>query len=226
MINDAGSLFKKHEEAVAVEKTYFSKTDRLINPQKNSPYKYWQGCKPVLVTAPHSVRHVRKKKIKPSDIFTGSIAYFLFELTGCHSLALVKSYNGDPNYDQNCVFKEKIKDICSDNEIKLVIDLHGASRDRPFEIDLGTMNGKSLLGNREIKKLLMECFQEYGIEKITCNNLSADNQDTVTKYTACKLKIPSLQIEINRRLRAPNQNGEPFNRLLASMALFVSQIGG
>lgn len=226
MSNDAPALFKKHEEAVAVEKTYFSKTDRLVNPQKVSTYKYWEGSKPVLITAPHSVRHVRKKKIKPSDIFTGSIAYFLFELAGCHSLALAKSYNGDPNYDQVCTFKEKIKEICSKNDIKLVIDIHGASRERPFDVDLGTMNGKSLLGKKETKKLLMECFQEYGIEKVTCNKLSADNQDTVTKYAAVELKIPSLQVEINRRLRAPNQNGEPYNRLLAAMVLFVSQIGG
>lgn len=65
------------EEAFAIERVHFVKTDRMHNPKKVNPFKYSPGSLPVLVSAPHSVRHMRQKKIKPSDEFTGSMACLL-----------------------------------------------------------------------------------------------------------------------------------------------------
>lgn len=215
---------RKYEEALAIEKVHFVKTDRMVNPKKVSPFKHWEGVRPVLIVAPHAVRHVRKKKIKPSDLFTGSLAYLLADLTGCHALALTKLYGGDPNYDKNCVFKDEIKRICSKYDIKLLLDLHGASATKEFDIDIGTMKGKSLLGQKKLKSRLEKSFKKCAITRISFDSFPAEKQHTVTRFASQELAIPALQIEINRKFRAPNQNGLPFNRVLAALASFISEV--
>ena len=66
-----------HEEAVNLERVYFYKTDRRVNPRQEEPFLVLPGKLPVLVTAPHAVRYCRQRKIKPSDQFTGSIVCLL-----------------------------------------------------------------------------------------------------------------------------------------------------
>ncbi len=213
-----------YEEAFAVEKVYFTKTDRKVNPKKVEPFKYWKGTLPVLVAASHAVRHIRKKKIKPSDLFTGSIAYLLGDLTNCHVLALTKLYGGDPNYDSPCIFKERIKKICKENKINFIIDLHGAGKDKKFDIDIGNMNGKSLLKQKNVLNKLEKSLKKSGIKNISYNYFPAEKQNTVIKYSSQQLNIPALQLEINRKFRAPNQNGEAYNKVLAALSSFIMSI--
>lgn len=66
-----------NEEAVNIEKIYFYKTDKRVNPKQEDPFWTSLGKLPVLVSAPHAVRHYRHKKIMMSDQFTGSIVYLL-----------------------------------------------------------------------------------------------------------------------------------------------------
>lgn len=214
---------KINEEAMAIEKVYFTKTDKTVNPKKEYPFKYIQGRIPVLVSAPHSVRHIRQKKIKQSDIFTGSISCLLNNLSGCHVLSVTALYGGDPNYDQPCIYKDQLKEICQNNKISFLIDIHGASADRDFDIDIGTMHNRSLLNQDEIINFITKSFHEAGINNLSFNQLPAAKQNTVIKYAATQLGIPSVQLEINRKFRAPNQNPVAYCRLLAALATIINQ---
>ena len=213
------------EEAFDIERVYFVKTDRRSNPRKIDPFRYFEGSLPVLISAPHSVRHIRHKKIKPSDEFTGSMACILKKLTGCHSLAVTKLYGGDPNFDDKCIYKESIKNITAANKPKIVIDIHGASREHDFDIDIGTMKGNSLLGKNHYVALLRDSLEKHGISTISENRFTISGQNTVTSYVSQHLGIPALQLEINKRFRAPHQNPEDYCRMVAALAEFIQKIG-
>ena len=211
-------------EAFSVERIHFVKTDRMHSPKKVMPFKYFPGKLPVLVSAPHAVRHMRQKKIKPSDEFTGSMAYLLNSLLNCHSLSVTKLYGGDPNFDSTCIYKEYIKTISQEFKLKLVIDLHGASRVHDFDLDIGTMNGTSLLGKEKYGQLLKKHLGAYGINNISENHFTVSGQETVTAFVSGVLNIPTIQLEINKRFRAPHQNPGDYCRLLCALSEFIREL--
>ena len=215
---------KISEQAFAVERVYFVKTDRLHNPHKVNPFKYFPGSLPVLVSAPHSVRHMRQKKIKPSDEFTGSMACLLNTLTGCHSLSVAKLYGGDPNFDDKCIYKDTLGNLALEHRFRIVIDLHGASQEHGFDIDIGTMKGCSLLGQFKYLKLLKKYLHEYEITAVSENHFTVTGQNTVTNYVSGQLGIPALQLEINKQFRAPHQNARDYCRMVGSLADFIRSV--
>lgn len=215
---------KISEQAFAIERVYFVKTDRLHNPRKVNPFKYFPGSLPVLVSAPHAVRHMRQKKIKPSDEFTGSIACLLNTLTGCHSLTAVKLYGGDPNFDDKCLYKDTLYNLAREHRFCLVIDIHGASRQHGFDIDIGTIKGRSLLGRAQYPELLKKYLSQYEITGISENHFTVSGQNTVTNYVSGVLGIPAIQLEINKQFRAPHQNTRDYCRLVGALADFISSV--
>jgi len=206
------------EEAFDIERVYFVKTDRKSNPRKTDPFRYFAGDLPVLLSAPHSVRHIRHKRIKPSDEFTGSIICMLNKLTGCHGLAVAKLYGGDPNFDDKCIYKDFLKNLTATANLRLIIDVHGASREHDFDIDIGTIKGKSLLGRNRIQTLLKEAMEYYGINKISENRFSVSGQNTITAYASQNLGIPAVQLEINKRFRVPHQNPQDYCRVVGALS--------
>jgi hypothetical protein len=218
----ADLLHKKiHLEAAAVERVHFVKTDRRHDPKKSTPFRYLPGRVPVLVSAPHAVRHYREKKIKPSDEFTGSIACLLHQLTGCHALSVTKLYGGDPNFDYPCIYKSYLGDICRKYGIRLVIDLHGAARGHDFDIDIGTVNGASLLGKQKILQRLILSLENAGLTRISQNYFSTTNENIVTGFVARELNTPAMQLEINKMYRVPHQNGQAYCQLMAALFAFI-----
>jgi hypothetical protein len=213
-----------HEEGFAVERVHFKKTKKRVNPKKAPPFIILEGRIPVLVSAPHSVRQVREGKIKRSDENTGSLAFLLNRETSCHTIAVKKLYGGDPNWDERCLYKERLRGLVEANGIRLVLDLHGAARESEFDIDLGTINGESLVGDKVAVNILKESFQAEGIGRIADNVFTAKAQHTVTRFCSEELGVPSIQLEINHRYRAPNRNGEDYSRLFRALATAIKDI--
>ena len=217
---------KINEQAVAIEKINFVKTDRLVNPKKTAPFVYLPGTMPVLVSAPHAVRHIRRKEIKQSDIFTGAIAYLLHQLTGCHVLAVTRLYGGDPNWDQPCIYKQQLAQIAAEQPIRLIIDLHGASGERLFDAELGTMRGNSFLGRQDFLPAITKACQSAGLKNISVDQVfTAAEQPTITSFAVNVLRIPAVQIELNRRYRAPQQNGLSFHQGISALAAVIADLG-
>lgn len=215
---------KINEQAVAIEKVHFVKTDRRVNPKKVNPFLYLEGNIPILISAPHAVRHIRGKNIKPSDEFTGSLVYLLQSLTGCHGLAVTKLYGGDPNWDKDCIYKEKISQIWREHDIQLVLDIHGAARTHPFDVDIGTMRGRSLLEKSHLLSVVRNKFAEAGLNGISIDHFSAGEKNTVTKFVAEELKIPALQIELNKQFRVPHQNGQAYVKAVHALVDVIQSI--
>jgi len=224
--NTLETLTRAHmgEQAFSIERIHFVKTDRRHNPKKVTPYKYFPGTLPVLVSAPHAVRHIRHKKIKPSDEFTGSMAYLLNQITSCHSLAITKLYGGDPNFDTQCIYKDFISRLTAEHRLKLIIDLHGASRTHGFAIDIGTMNGVSLLDQNRYRDILKKSLLNYDITPISENKYTISGNKTITAHASENLGIPALQLEINKKYRSPNQNAADYCRIMAALVDFINAV--
>lgn len=217
------SRSRLNDEAVNVEKVYFYKTDKRVNPKQEDPFWVSLGKLPILVSAPHAVRHYRQKKIKMSDQFTGSIVYLLNQLTGCHAIATTKLYGGDPNVDDPCIYKERIAEICHRGKVKFVLDIHGAAREREFDVDFGTNRGETLLKTNSME-LIERNFQDFGLSRITHDHFAASGPNTIANFIARELGIPALQIEINKQYRVPAQNPQGFHRLLGALMASVREL--
>lgn len=213
-----------NEEAVSIERVHFYKTDKGVNPKQEDPFRLFTGRLPVLVSAPHAVRHFRQKKIKVSDEFTGSIVCLLNKLTGCHALAAAKLYGGDPNVDNPCIYKDRVRQICAGEKVKLVLDIHGAARTQEFDIDFGTNRGKNTLGQERQLKTLVQNFQAFGLSKISFDHFAASGLNTIANYVARELGIPAIQIEINKQFRVPGQNPHAFYRVLGALAESIREL--
>lgn len=218
------SRARLNEEAVNVERVYFYKTDKKVNPKHEEPFCILVGKLPVLVSAPHSVRHYRQKKIKMSDQFTGSIVYLLNKLAGCHSIAATKLYGGDPNVDDPCIYKEKISNFCAVQKVKLVLDIHGSAREREFDVDFGTNNGKNLLNKVKIVDTLENNFKGFGLSKTSYDYFAASGPNTIANFVARELGIPAVQLEINKHYRVPAQNPQGFHRLMGALVKSINDL--
>lgn len=213
-----------NEEAVNIERVYFYKTDKRVNPKQEEPFLILPGELPVLLSAPHAVRHCRQKRIKMSDQFTGSIVYLLNRLTGCQAIAATKLYGGDPNIDDPCIYKERISEICVKEKVKFVLDIHGAAREQEFDVDFGTNGGKTLLSKTGILETLERNFRAFGLGKLSQGHFAARGSNTIANYVARELRIPAVQVEINKHFRVPAQNPQGFHRLLGALKESIREI--
>ncbi|AET69125.1 hypothetical protein Desor_3647 [Desulfosporosinus orientis DSM 765] len=218
------SRARLNEEAVNVERIHFYKTDKRVNPKQEDPFWFSVGDVPILVSAPHAVRHYRQKKIKMSDQFTGAIVYLLNKLTGCSAIAATKLYGGDPNVDNPCIYKEKIHDLCARQNVKYVLDIHGSARESEFDIDIETNRTKNLLGKTRAANLLEGNFQDFGLPKISRDYFKVSEPNSVASYVARELGIPALQIEINKQFRVPAQNPQGFHRLMGALIKSIHEL--
>ena len=137
--------------------------ESLIKAYEEDSYEgeilYKKGIIPVIITAPHTIRQVRENgEIKLEEPFTKAIAKYVGEEADCFYLIKNKDTGIDSNKSLNDPFKSMLIDIIKDNDIKLVIDLHGAKRERNFDVELGTLN--NLSSDYSTIKELIDAFNE------------------------------------------------------------------
>lgn len=199
---------------------YGKEKERLNKKEKS--FIVIKGGIPVIISAPHTVKQLREGKIKEAENQTGAIAYILGEETG--SYVIYKTYNNqdDANYDiENNEYKEEIKHIVKENNIKLLLDIHGAKDDYDFDIDLGTSYGENINNNMEIIEKLKKCFKKYKIENVTENKtFKADSIRTISKYINEETKIPCIQLEVAWRYR-DFKNLDNIKKLIKALKEFV-----
>jgi N-formylglutamate amidohydrolase len=104
----------------------------------------------------------------------------------------------DSNRDNHDEFKEELIRIVKDNEIKLVIDLHGADKNRDFDVEFGTLN--NLSADFSTIKELENAFVSRGIINIVHNDPFKGG--AITQYLFNVKDLDVIQLEINGRFRS------------------------
>ncbi|NNJ19242.1 hypothetical protein CSV86_031230 [Pseudomonas putida CSV86] len=80
----------------------------------------------------------------------------------------------DPNYYDDNEFKNQLAELIGSQRPALVLDIHGSSDFRPYDVDIGTMNGKSLLGNQALLVDLVEHLRQEGMTNLSNNYFAAE----------------------------------------------------
>ncbi|MFB4165080.1 S-layer homology domain-containing protein [Alteribacillus sp. JSM 102045] len=186
------------------------------------PFTIKEGSIPILVSAPHATEHLREGNVKKADIYTGSISAILHELTGSY-LIQSSGFSEDPNYIEAGDYKQALKQIVEENDIKYVIDLHGSARHRDFNIDLGTINGQSIK-NSALQKIKYR-FESNGIDKVAVDHtFSGLSGGTIVNYSANNLGVEAVQLEISRAYRDPRNDMNSFYTLLLSLNEIINEL--
>ena len=187
---------KKYNEIFDEYKNQYDKT--------KISFRTIQGEVPVLISAPHSVRQLRNGKIKGKDLYTGPIVMEIANQTQCYAIYKIFNNQDDANYDiENNEYKEKVLEIIKQRDIQLFIDIHGASDNDEFDIDIGTDDYKNLNEKKEVLEKFIQLCNKNGIYKIGIDKkFKANTLHTITKTVAINTKIPCMQIELTRKYRS------------------------
>lgn len=171
------------------------------------------GKTKVMISASHAVNHFRKDAIKPADMFTGGIARYLQEVTGCHLIYRARYSETDPNYDEvdAADYKDTLEKYIRENDIKVLIDIHGCSAERETAVDMGTVDNSEISLGRYgfindllqiiLNDKLSSFLKETGKVVATNKKFTASYSNTITNYISRETGIPCIQLEINRLCR-------------------------
>lgn len=190
-----------------------------LEEQSNHPYIIKDGTIPILLTAPHTMKQKRLDgTVKVSEPFTRAIAKYVSEKTNCSYLTKEKDTLIDSNWEETDAFKVLLEEKIKNNQIKLVIDIHGANRKRNFDIELGTLNNLSADFSTIME--LKEAFEEKGIVNIEMNHPFKGGG--ITKYIYGITNIDIIQIEINAKYRDVD-NIENMEKICNALIKFINQ---
>lgn len=193
--------------------------NELENLKFDEDYVMLKGSIPILFSAPHTMYQLRDDgTAKLKEPYTKAIALYLNKY--CNTYAIIKNNDTgiDSNRDNYDEYNVEMRRLIKENNIRLVIDLHGASKDRNFDIEFGTLN--SLSADFSTIKELEEAFTENGINNINHNNPFKGGAITQGIYALNDVDV--IQIEINGKYR-DYSNIESLEKLIQSLKNFIKQ---
>lgn len=193
--------------------------DILENINIETDIIYKKGNLPILFTAPHTMLQTKENgEIKLNEPYTKALALYFNKHFHTHALIKIKDTGLDPNRDNHDEFKKNLIDIVKENNIKLVIDLHGASISHEFDIEFGTLN--NLTADYSTIQELIKCFKENGINNISQNEPFKGG--AITQYLYNLKDVDVIQLEINYRYRNFNNLSE-LEKIVFSFKNFIER---
>lgn len=188
--------------------------------------KIIKGKEKIILSAPHSVLHMRENAIRPKEIRTADIVKKLATKRKVYSIYKIKNENNDANWDEKCEYKETLKKIIESEKIKALIDIHGMASFREQDICIGINAGKNIYGKHKLVQYMINIFNKYGFKNVTIDEpFGAKNENCVSTYIAKKCKIPTFQIEINLKYRsAKYKEFMYYNDLLNAINEIIEQM--
>jgi hypothetical protein len=170
-----------------------------------------RGGVPVLLSAPHACMHHRDGAGKMEEEFTGAIARYVAEVTGCYAITATHMATEDPNWQIDSAYKRAIAALHNEVNLRFVVDLHGMLNRHQMGIAVGTMLNRSCQHAD-----IVPAFAAHGFTETPLDSLSADatvpfqrrlvvnhprftggvRNHTVTRFASDTLGIPAVQIEL------------------------------
>ena len=209
--------------AVALTKQ-INQRENVPIPEGESWFKVIKGNVPIIVTAPHATRPLREGKRRFADGGgTAALAIAIGQLTGASVIFTTYEGPSDPNYYDDNAFKEALAQLIESEHPTLILDIHGSHPFRSYDIDFGTMRGRSLLGRDEILKTLMGYLEKEGILNFSHNRFGASKYETITKFGSAH-GVPTIQLEINANWISPdagNPDAHRFSKMTSGLSRFI-----
>lgn len=222
-------------ETIKEYETLFS--DNQYDGSGKSAFVIEEGTIPIMVSAPHAINHFREGHVKWADMYTGGIARYLHEETGCHLIYSCMFTESDPNFDlpETNRYQKALREFVEKYNVLVLLDLHGASKKREYAVEMGTApeqnqiqgvvgeEDPSLHEYKFISELIQNLFEANfklcpSEQKEVWKNriFDAGDQNTVTKYISKNTNTACIQLEINETYRNPANQIE-FAALIKSL---------
>lgn len=176
------------------------------------------GNNPILFTAPHTMPQFINGNFKYAEPYTKAICIYLNKYCDTSYLIKIKDTGVDSNRDNHDDFKKELIKIVKENNIKLVIDLHGAKKEREFDVEFGTLN--NLSADFSTIKELEEAFLENNVLNIEHNNPFKGG--AITQYLYNLKDVDVIQLEINENYRDLSKE-ENLENICKSLIKFINQ---
>ncbi|MBR3270248.1 N-formylglutamate amidohydrolase [Candidatus Saccharibacteria bacterium] len=195
----------------------FSTKIKNLEREEDSTYEMVVGTLPVILVSAHGIgQKKRNGRFKLAEPYTRGIAKYVSEKTGCFYLVKNQDTGIDPNKENHDEFKAFLKDVISRNNIKLMVDLHGAKKDRDFDVEIGTLNGES--ANPELVEKLIKNLKKQGIKNIAENDPFKGGDITKTIHESTGIDCIQLEINYNYRNIRKIRN---LNKICRALASFI-----
>ena len=204
---------------IGCDNVFEQQINELENIKFEEDFIILEGNIPLLFSAPHTMYQLRDDgTTKLKEPYTKAIALYLNKY--CSTYAIVKNNDTgvDSNRDNYDQYNIEMRRLIKEHNIKLVIDLHGASKDREFDVEFGTLN--NLSADFSTIKELEEAFTENGINNINHNDPFKGGAITQGIYSLDDVDI--IQIEINGKYR-DYSNIKELENLIQSLQIFIKQ---
>jgi hypothetical protein len=213
------------DAAIGDEIALNGRADCLAAPQQPW-FAVEEGNVAILVTAPHVTRPFREGAYRFADGGgTGALARALHRLSGVSAVYTVDASPSDPNFYDDNDFKRTLDRLIGEKRPVLLLDIHASSSHRPYDVDLGTMEGASLLGQPRLLPELVAALRAEGIGNLSLDYFSAAKEQTITKFAAAR-GVPAIQLEINATWLQPSAGDlatHRFAQLLQALVRYVDE---
>ncbi|WP_052191984.1 ketol-acid reductoisomerase [Pseudomonas parafulva] len=211
------------QSAIDLEQRISSQS-RLDAPEGTSPVVIIPGNNKVIITAPHATESFREGRYRMSDgAGTAALATMLNSLTCATVIYTQYRTRSDANYYDDNAFKDALAKLIHTSKPMLVLDIHGSHDSRPYEVDFGTLEGKSLFGDSTRLHQLIASLHKEGILNLSSNYFAAQKNRTITRFSHAK-GVPAIQLEINSSWLRPAEGGlmaHRFAQVLQGLARYI-----
>ena len=185
--------------------------------------KIIKGKTPVLVSAPHAVP-IRKKDgsrtyVRMAEPQADKIVKEICKRNGAWGIyttseGVLEGWQ-DRIYSE---YKNLVRKLVKHEGIELVIDVHGAKKTRPFYVDYDFMLPDKHPNDVFVEKLLKRIFaRHFPAEELShrfYRKIKGSGKKTLTFYIRKHLKIPAIQLEINKALKEEQETFEQVVKML------------
>jgi hypothetical protein len=133
----------------------------------------------------------------------------------------------DPNFYDDNDFKRQLDELLRSKTAVVVLDIHGSDPYRPYDLDIGTMNGASLLGNEALVPSLVQAFHREGINNISSNWFAGSKNQTMIKFSS-NAGTPAIQLELSALrlcLSCGDDGAHRFSQTLQALVEFLTSLG-
>jgi hypothetical protein len=213
------------EKAIATEQRLAASYETLP-ADGQSWFETLSGTAGVVIVAGHATAQTREGAMKVPDRGTGALAVALHELTGATVIYTTLRSPSDPNFYDDNAFKEAVGQVVAAQKPRLVLDLHASHSYRPYDVDFGVMDGRSLLGREEWLALLARRLRSEGLMNLSRDYFAASKNQTITKFVSLR-GTPAIQLEISSTWLDPERDAlsaHRFAQLLQALVRFVKDI--
>lgn len=202
----------------------FRHYEKSFRKDGENSFTILSGKGPVMISAPHSVEHMRNGEIKAAEPQTGALTMMLHHQTGCPVIYKTKNCGDDPNYDNDSPYKQALAEYIKNNGVAFLIDLHQLSPTREVQVHIGTGRMRNI-SSPEFFKEAVKVFETRNIGPIhTGDPFDASMPYTISSYISSTCKISCLQIELNSDIVRSDGDNPKAEKVFEALADLIANL--